>query len=79
MGTVEVSFRPGIEIGILDHHVIFPDGTTVHNPLRILHNDDVSEVVFTGYRLPNVSDEEFAHGLEAVQNDLEHLRDVLEG
>ncbi|SDS81566.1 hypothetical protein SAMN04489751_2946 [Brevibacterium sandarakinum] len=79
MGEVEVSFRSGIEFGILDHDVIFPDGTTVHNPLRVLHNDDVSEVVFTVYRLPRVSDEEFARDLEAVQKDLERLRDVLEG
>lgn len=79
MGEVEVSFRSGIEFGILDHDVIFPDGTSVHNPLRVLHNDDVSEVVFTVYRLPNVSDEEFARDTEAVQKDLERLRDVLEG
>ena len=79
MGEVEVSFRPGIEFGILDHDVIFPDGTTVHNPLRVLHNDDVSEVVFTVYRLPDVSEEEFARDAEAVRKDLERLRDVLEG
>ncbi|MDN6746827.1 MAG: SRPBCC family protein [Brevibacterium sp.] len=78
MGEVEVKFRPGIEFGILDHDVIFPDGTAMHNPLRILHNDDVSEVVFTVYRLPNVSDEELARDVEAVRKDLEHLRDVLE-
>ncbi|HCG55536.1 MULTISPECIES: polyketide cyclase [Brevibacterium] len=78
-GEVEVSFRPGIEFGILDHDVIFPDGTTVHNPLRVLHNDDVSEVVFTVYRLPHVSEEEFAPDTEAVRMDLERLRDVLEG
>ncbi len=59
MGEVEVRFRPGIEFGVLDHDVIFSDGTSVHNPLRVLHNADVSEVVFTVYRLPNVSDEEF--------------------
>lgn len=79
MGDVEVKFRPGIEFGILDHDVIFPDGTAVHNPLRVLHNDDVSEVVFTVYRLPNVSDEDFDRDTAAVQKDLERLRDVLEG
>ncbi|MCI4012452.1 SRPBCC family protein [Brevibacterium sp. ZH18] len=78
MGEVEVKFRPGVEFGILDHDVIFPDGTAMHNPLRVLHNDDVSEVVFTVYRRPNVSDDEFARDTEAVANDLERLRDVLE-
>lgn len=79
MGEVEIRFRHGIEFGILDHDVIFADGTTVHNRLRILHNDDVSEVVFTVYRLPNVSAEEFARDAELVRQDLERLRDVLEG
>ena len=79
MGAVEVRFRPGIEFGILDHDVIFPDGTAVHNPLRVLHNDDVSEVVFTVYRLPNVGEEEFARDAELVRKDLIRLRDVLEG
>lgn len=79
MGEVEVSFRPGVEFGILDHDVIFPDGTAMHNPLRVLHNDDVSEVVFTVYRLPNVSEKGFARDAEAVRKDLERLRDVLEG
>lgn len=78
MGEVEIRFRPGIEFGILDHDVIFPDGTAVHNPLRVLHNDDVSEVVFTIFRLPNVSEEEFARDAELVRQDLERLRDVLE-
>lgn len=79
MGAVEVRFRPGVEFGILDHDVILPDGAVVHNPLRVLHNDDVSEVVFTVYRLPNVSKEEFDRDAEAVAADLERLRDVLEG
>lgn len=79
MGEVEVRFRPGIEFGALDHDVIFSDGTSVHNPLRVLHNADVSEVVFTVYRLPNVSDEEFDRDAEAVRADLERLRTILEG
>ena len=79
MGEVEVRFRPGIEFGILDHDVIFSDGTSVHNPLRVLHNADVSEVVFTVYRLPNVSDEEFDRDAETVRADLERLRTILEG
>lgn len=78
MGEVEVSFRSGVEFGILDHDVILPDGTSMHNPLRVLHNDDVAEVVFTVYRRANVSDDEFARDMEAVGADLERLRAILE-
>ena len=47
MGKVRVSFRGPIELGLLDHDVTLPDGAVVHNPLRVLPNDDGSEVVFT--------------------------------
>ncbi len=78
MGVVEVSFLGGVEFGVLDHDVIFPDGTRVHNPLRVLRNDDGAEVVFTLYRLPGVSDDEFESDAELVRADLMRLRDALE-
>lgn len=34
MGVVEVRFTDAVALGILDHDVVFPDGTIVHNPLR---------------------------------------------
>jgi len=52
MGVVEVAFTGPIEHGILDHDVTLPDGTVVHNLLRVLRNGTGSEVVFTLYRLP---------------------------
>lgn len=79
MGTVEVRFTGPIEHGILDHDVLLPDGSVVHNPLRVLRNDDASEVVFTLYRLPGVEDDAFAADAELVHEDLERLRVVLEG
>ncbi|GAA4284171.1 SRPBCC family protein [Brevibacterium daeguense] len=78
MGVVEVRFLGGVDLGILDHDVILPDGTVVHNPLRILRNDDGSEVVFTLYRLPSATDDEFARDAAMVREDLARLRDILE-
>ncbi|OYN93424.1 polyketide cyclase [Enemella evansiae] len=79
MGTVEVAFTGPIEAGILDHDVRLPEGTVVHNPLRVLANDDGSEVVFTLYRLPGVPDGDFERDAELVRADLERLRAILEG
>ncbi|GAA2232868.1 hypothetical protein GCM10010401_00800 [Rarobacter faecitabidus] len=78
MGPVEVVFTDGIGWGVLDHEVIMPDGTRFHNPLRVLSNDAASEVVFTLYRLPGVTDREYESDAELVRQDLRRLRDALE-
>ncbi|HWK21145.1 MAG TPA: SRPBCC family protein [Microbacteriaceae bacterium] len=78
MGVVEVAFVGPIERGVLDHDVTLPDGTVVHNPLRVLRNDAGSEVVFTLYRLPGVGDEAFEHDAALVAADLQRLRALLE-
>ncbi len=78
MGTVEVAFAGPTELGILDHDVTLPDGTVVHNPLRVLANDAGSEVVFTLYRLPGVADDEFERDAALVRQDLLRLRDILQ-
>lgn len=79
MGVVEVRFLGGAELGILDHDVVLPDGVVVHNPLRVLRNDDGSEVVFTLYRLPDTADDAFERDAVLVREDLIRLRDILEG
>lgn len=78
MGTVEVRFTGPVEHGILDHDVVLPDGAVVHNPLRVLHNGDGSEVVFTLYRLPDVEDADFEQDATTVRGDLARLREILE-
>ncbi len=78
MGLVEVAFCGPIEDGVLDHDVTMPDGTVVHNPLRVLKNDSGSEVVFTLYRRDGVTDAELARDVDLVRADLERLRSILE-
>ncbi|MFL0564774.1 SRPBCC family protein [Microbacterium sp. 179-I 1D1 NHS] len=79
MGDIEVSFPGPVEAGVLDHDVALPDGTVVHNPLRVLRNDAGSEVVFTLFRRDGVTDAEFAEDVSAIEADLEALRAILEG
>ncbi|MBX3194774.1 MAG: SRPBCC family protein [Microbacteriaceae bacterium] len=79
MGPVTVAFAPGRELGILDHDVTLPDGTTFHNPLRVLANDAGSEVVFTLYRRDGMTDAEFEADAAAIRADLERLAGILEG
>jgi len=79
MGRLRVRFSSPNEHGILDHYVTLEDGTTVYNPMRIFANGDGSEVVFTLFQRPGMSDAEFARDAEWIQKDLGTLKKLLEG
>jgi uncharacterized protein YndB with AHSA1/START domain len=78
MGTVKVKFAAQNTFGVLDHDVTLPSGVTFHNPMRVIPNDDGSEVTFTLYRRPDVSDDDFTTDMTAVENDLQQLKSILE-
>lgn len=79
MGEVEVAFTGPVDAGVLDHDVTLPDGTVMHNPLRVLRNGDGCEVVFTLYRMPGVADEEHERDAALIAADLQRLCAILEG
>lgn len=78
MGLVEVAFTGPIELGILDHDVTMPDGTVVHNPMRVLSNDTGSEIVFTLFQRTGMTDEEFRADARLIADDLARLAELLE-
>lgn len=78
MGVIQIAFTGPVASGVLDHDVTLPDGTVVHNPLRVLRNDKGSEVVFTLYRLPGVTDDELERDAALVRADLARLRQLME-
>jgi hypothetical protein len=78
MGPVLVRFVPANDLGVLDHDVVLPDGTTVTNPVRVLADGDGSEVVFTLRRQPGVDDAAFEADAAAIAADLATLKRVLE-
>lgn len=78
MGDVEVRFVGTVDDGILDHEVILPDGSIVLNPVRVVPNEDVSEVVFTVFQRAGMTDEQFASDVDAVGADLDRLASLLE-
>jgi hypothetical protein len=77
-GPVTVRFTPRNELGVLDHHVTLPDGTTVYSPMRVIANGSGSEVLFTILRLPSMDDATFRADAETVRRDLERLKTLLE-
>jgi hypothetical protein len=46
--------------------------------MRVVPNDDGSELIFTVYQRPGMSDEVFAEDANAVTRDLERLKTLLE-
>lgn len=78
MGQVKVRFADPNSFGILDHEVTLPSGVTIHNPMRVIANGDGSEVVFSLFRLPGVSEAKFADDATWALKDLQTLKRVLE-
>ena len=79
MGRVTFTFAPPNDFGVLDHDVTFPDGQTVHNPLRVLRDGDGSEVVFTLRHRPGMSEDDVERDATAVAKDLATLKALVEG
>ena len=79
MGEITVRFAERNAFGVLDHVVTLASGDTFNNPMRVLPNGDGSEVVFTLFRQPGVSDEEYERDAAAVTRDLRALARLLAG
>jgi hypothetical protein len=78
-GWVGIRFVPANEFGVLDHVVTLPDGQSILNPMRVVANGEGSEVMFTLFQLPGMSDEQFVKDAEMVEADLGSLKTILEG
>lgn len=77
MGKVKVKFAEKNKFGILDHEITLPSGESVYNPMRVFPNGEGSEVVFTLFRRPGISEREFLDDAAAVSKDLEKLKTLL--
>jgi hypothetical protein len=78
-GPVKVRFVPKNDFGVLDHYVSPAPGIEVYVPMRVLSNGSGSEVIFTVFRLPDMSDEKYAEDTGLLEQDLMVLKNVLEG
>ena len=78
MGRIKVKFADKNKFGVLDHDVTLPSGAKFYNPMRVFPNNDGSELIFTLYRQPDMSDQMFAEDADAVTRDLRKLKTLLE-
>lgn len=78
-GPVRLRFVTWNQWGVLDHFVTLASGAEIVNPMRVVANDEGSEVLFTLFQRPGRSDVQFYEDAVLVQRDLESLKRVLEG
>ena len=77
-GSMKVRFAEKNAFGVLDHYVTPAPELDVYVPMRVLPNGSGNEVIFTLFRLPDMSNEQFAEDVGMVERDLKTLKDVLE-
>ena len=78
MGEVAFSFAQRNSFGVLDHGVTLPSGESFFNPMRVVANGQGSEVLFTLFRQPPMTEAEFDQDAKVVLGDLEKLKAVIE-
>ncbi len=78
-GWLGIQFVSMNEFGVLDHVVTLPDGRSYLNPMRVVTNGVGSEVMFTLFQYPDMSDEQFEKDAAMVEADLRALKETLEG
>jgi hypothetical protein len=62
----------------MDHYVMPGNGKTICVPLRVLQNDDGTEVLLTLFRQPDMSDAQFGADAEWIARDLLALKALVE-
>lgn len=77
-GPVTIRFTERNAYGILDHAVKLPSGQEIHVAMRVIPNGGGSEVIFTLFQLPGMSEEQFAEDARMVEGDLRNLKQALE-
>jgi hypothetical protein len=53
-------------------------GIELFVPMRAVKNGDESEVIFTLFQMPEMSDEQFAEDAKLVEQDLFSLKNIME-
>jgi hypothetical protein len=66
------------DFGVLDHYVSLTPGTEVMVPMRVVPNGSGSDVIFTLFQSPGMSDEKYAEDIRLVERDLGTLKEILE-
>lgn len=76
--NVRVHFVGKNNFGVMDHYVTLPTGETFYIAFRVIPNREGSEVLFTLFKHPGISDDDFLKDCLMVSEDLSRLKNILE-
>lgn len=77
-GPMQIRFAEKNDFGVLDHYVTTAQGVEIYVPMRVVPNGSGSEVMLTLFRMPGMSDKQFAEDAGLVEQDLKTLKSLLE-
>ncbi len=77
-GQNKVKLAERNNFGILDHYVELPSGVEVYIPMRVVKNNDGSEVMVTVFQTTEMTNEVYGKDLQTVNIDLNQLKTVIE-
>lgn len=82
-GNTEFGFRhfrfvPPNNYGVLDHAIFVPGGEVLYTPMRIMPNEEGTELVFTFFRRSGLDEAQFASAIEWIKTDFLALKNLLE-
>ncbi len=77
-GPMRVRFTARNSYGVLDHYVMPGSGPEIYLPMRVIANGAGSELIFTLFRHPGRSEDEFVKDADWVRRDLTALKTLLE-
>lgn len=77
-GPMKVRFSERNALGVLDHWVFPGPDQVIYIPMRVIRNGTGCELVFTLFRLPEMTQEKFDADAEWVMRDLQAAKRYLE-
>jgi hypothetical protein len=76
--NISVHFVGKNNFGVMDHYVTLPTGETFYIAFRVIPNREGSEVLFTIFKHPGISDDDFLKDCLIIAEDLARLKGRLE-
>jgi putative heme iron utilization protein len=77
-GTMKIRFSERNKFGVLDHWVMPNPNATIYIPMRLVSNGRGCDLIFTLFRLPDMTQQNFDADAEWVMRDLQAARQLLE-
>lgn len=77
-GPRHFRFTPANDFGVLDHAIFVPGERPLYTAMRLMPNEEGTELVFTLYQRPETDAAMFDSGIEWITTDLLALKSLLE-